>query len=82
MRVTPRTVNCRSRLAADVLVVLDVELIVDLADDLLDHVLDGDQARDAAVFIDHDRHVIAVAAELLAAARSGAWTPARTPPGA
>ena len=45
MRVTPRTVNWRSRVAADVLVVLDVELVVDLADDLLDHVLDGAQAR-------------------------------------
>src|SRR5579862_1128023 len=32
------------RLAADVLVVLDVELIVDLAHDLLDDVLDGAQA--------------------------------------
>src|SRR4029077_16787439 len=35
--------------AADVLIVLDVELIVDVAHDLLDHVLDGAQARDAPV---------------------------------
>src|SRR4029077_535745 len=45
---------------ADVLIVLDVELIIDLADDLLDDILDGAQPRHAAVFIDHDRHVIAV----------------------
>src|SRR2546430_14736707 len=32
------------RVAADVLVVLDVELVVDLADDLLDDVLDGAQS--------------------------------------
>ena len=47
--------------AADVLIVLDVELVVDLADDLLDHVLDGAQAGDAAVLVDHDRHVVAAA---------------------
>src|SRR5579863_1689858 len=51
--------------ATDVLNVLDVELVVDLADDLFDDVLDGDQPGDAAVLIDDDRHVIAVAAELL-----------------
>ena len=54
----------RCRVAADVLVVLDIELVVDLADDLLDDVLDGAQSRHAAVLIDHDRHVVAVAAEL------------------
>src|ERR1700752_1766211 len=62
MRVTPRTVNCAS---ADVLIILDIELIVDLADDLLDDVLDCAQPGDAAVLIDHDRHVIAVAPEFL-----------------
>src|SRR2546430_13473466 len=51
--------------SADVLVVLDVELVVDLADDLLDDVLDGAQSGHAAVLVDHDRHVVAVAAELL-----------------
>ncbi len=47
-------------LAADVLVVLDVELVIDVADDLLDDVLDRDQSGDAAVLVDHDRHVVAV----------------------
>src|SRR5512139_66817 len=46
-------------LAADVLLVLDVVFVVDLADDLLDHVLDGDQAGNAAVFVHRDRHVVA-----------------------
>src|ERR1700730_7854823 len=53
------------RLLTDVVIVLDIELIVDLADNLLDHVLDGDQPGDAAVLIDDQRHVIAVAAEFL-----------------
>ena len=50
-------------LAPYVLIVLDVELIVDITDDLLDHVLDRDQARDPAVFVDHDRHVVAAVAK-------------------
>ena len=41
-----------------------VVLVVDLADDLFQHILDGDQTGDAAVFVDHDRHVIARLAEL------------------
>ena len=41
-----------------------VVLVVDLADDLLQHVLDGDQPGHAAVFVDHDRHVVARLAEL------------------
>jgi hypothetical protein len=49
----------------DVALVLgDVELVLDLADDLLEHVLDGDQPGDAAELVDHDRQVVAVAAEL------------------
>src|SRR6185437_3281038 len=51
-------------LLADVLVVLDVELVVDLADDLLEDVLDRHQAGNAAVLVDHDGHVVAAAAEL------------------
>src|SRR5690606_19311955 len=42
-----------------------VVLVVYLADDLLEHVLDGDQAGDAAVFIDDDGHVVARQPELL-----------------
>src|SRR5207253_7251141 len=51
--------------AADVLVVLDIELVVDLADDLLDDVLDGTEPDRKSVVVDHDRHVVAIAAELL-----------------
>ena len=51
-----------------VLVVVVVVLVVDVADDLLEHVLDGDEAGDAAVFVDDDRHVVAREAEFLAAA--------------
>ena len=46
------------------LVLVDVELVLDLAHDLLEHVLDGDQTRDPAELVDHDGQVIAVAAEL------------------
>src|SRR5579885_1428501 len=42
-----------------------VVLVVDLADDLLEHVLDGDEPGHAAVLVDHDRHVIARQAKLL-----------------
>ncbi len=42
-----------------------VVLVVDLADDLLQHVLDGDQPGDAAVLVHHDRHVVAREPELL-----------------
>ncbi len=34
-----------------------VVLVADVADDLLDEVLDGDHARGAAVFVDHQRHL-------------------------
>ncbi len=37
--------------------VLDVELVDDLAQQLLDDVLQGDEAGRAAVLVDHDRHV-------------------------
>ena len=36
-----------------------VVLVVDLADDLLEHVLEGDDARGPAVLVDHDREVAA-----------------------
>src|SRR3546814_18489919 len=41
-----------------------VVLVVDLADDLLQHVLDGEMAGDAAVLVDDDRPVVARLAEL------------------
>jgi hypothetical protein len=50
---------------ANGLIFLDVVFIVDLADDLLDDILDGDQPADAAVFIDDDGDVVMVAAKLL-----------------
>ena len=49
---------------ADVHVLVDVVLVVDVADDLLDHVFDGHEAGDAAVFVGDDGHVHARAAEL------------------
>ena len=52
-----------------VLGLVEVVLVLDVADDLLEHVLDRDQPGDAAVLVDHDRDVVAVLAELLAAAR-------------
>ena len=39
---------------------LAVVLVLDLADDLLQHVLDGHDARRAAVLVDDDGHVDAV----------------------
>ena len=52
-------------LLADGLIILDVMLIVDLADNLLDDVFDGHQAAHAAVFIDHHGDVIVAAAKFL-----------------
>jgi hypothetical protein len=48
-----------SGLDQGLLVVVVVVLVVDVADDLLEHVLDGDEAGDAAVLVDDDRHVAA-----------------------
>jgi hypothetical protein len=42
---------------------VEVVFVLDVANDLFQHVFDGDQAGDAAVFVDHDRHVIARDAE-------------------
>ena len=46
------------------LAVLLVELVLDLADDLLEHVLDGDQPGGVAELVDDDRDVVAVGAEV------------------
>ena len=40
-------------------------LVIDIADDLFDHVLDREQAGYAAVLVDDDGHVVAIGAELL-----------------
>src|SRR3984957_10150376 len=50
---------------ADVVIVLDVKLIIDLTDDLLNDIFDADEPTHAAVFVDYDRHVVAVAAKFL-----------------
>jgi hypothetical protein len=47
---------------------LGVVFVLDLADDLFDQVLDGHKPVDAAVFVDHQRHVRAVGLHLLSAA--------------
>ena len=44
--------------------VLGIEFVVDLADDLLEQVLQRDEARDRAVLVDDDRHVALQAADL------------------
>src|SRR6476620_12688081 len=41
-----------------------VVFVIDVSDDLLEHVLDRDQSGDATVLVDHDRHVVARLAEL------------------
>ena len=58
-----------------------VVLVCDLADDLLQHVLDGDQAGDCAVLVDEQRHVVAVALHLWSICPA-VWSRARTPAGA
>ena len=40
-------------------------LVLDITDDLFQHVLDGDQAGHATVFIHHDGHVITVGTKIL-----------------
>ena len=54
------------RLVVDPLdrLVREVELVLDLADDLLEQVLERDDPLEAAVLVDDDRHVLAGAAEL------------------
>src|SRR5690606_21309379 len=43
-----------------VALLVEVELVLDVADDLLEDVLDRHQARHAAVLVDHDREMVAV----------------------
>ena len=59
-----------------------VVLVANLADQLLDDVLDGDEARRAAVLVDDDRQLEAASAGTRAAGRPRAWSRARTPPAA
>ena len=49
----------------DEAVVVHVIFVFDLADDLLQHVLDGDDAGDMAVLVDHRGHVVPRLLELL-----------------
>ena len=39
-------------------VILFVELVLDVANDLFEHVFDGDESSDAAEFIHHQSHVV------------------------
>jgi hypothetical protein len=43
----------------------DVVFVGDIANEFLDEVLHSDNASGAAVFIDHDRHVVGAAAHLV-----------------
>ncbi len=53
-------------LADDVVLgLVEVVFVLDVADDLLEHVLDRHQPGDAAVFVDDDGDVVAVGAEFL-----------------
>ena len=45
-------------------IVVEIMLILDLANDLLQYILDGDQARNGAIFIHDDRHMVAAGAKL------------------
>ena len=60
----------------------EVVLVANLADELLDDVLDGDQAGGAAVLVDDDRELEAAAAGTRAGDPRRAWFRARTPPAA
>ena len=52
-----------ARLAHPDLVGLGVELVLDLADDLLEHVLQGDDPDRLVVLVDHQGQVLAVATQ-------------------
>ena len=65
-----------------VLALVEVVLVLDVADDLLEHVLDRHEARHAAVFVDDDRDVVAVGAELAQQHVEALRLRARTPRGA
>jgi len=50
---------------ADAFALVHVVLVADLTDDFLEHVLDREQPRDAAVLVHHEGHVVVADAELL-----------------
>src|SRR5690606_38302351 len=49
----------------DVVLVVDIVLVLDVADDLLQYILDGDQTRHAAIFVDDDGHMVMGRAKFL-----------------
>ena len=55
----------RGAVFADRALLLHVMLVLDIADDLLQHILDGDDTGDAAVLVNDDCHVNAVGTEVL-----------------
>ena len=61
---------------------LDVVLVADLADDLLEQILDRDQAGGAAVLVDDDRALHLLALELLQQLGHALGLRARPPPAA
>src|SRR5690625_642415 len=50
---------------------VDIVFILDIADDLSDQILDGDEAIDTAEFVDHQRHVDALSLHLLQKSGNG-----------
>ena len=63
-RVTAHTVGVICQTEDVALVFGNIEFVFDFADDLFQHVFDGDESGHAAEFVDGDRKVIAVAAKL------------------
>jgi hypothetical protein len=60
--VSPLTRKVRSARPIDIaLVFVDVKLVVNFADDLLEHIFNRDQAGGTAEFVNDDRQVVAVA---------------------
>ena len=51
-----------------------IVLVLDVADDLLDDVLEGDDAAQAAIFVDHDGEMLVAGTEGLELVRT-AWSP-------
>ena len=53
------------RLGNDVVLgLVEIVLVLDIADDLLQHILDGDQSGDSAIFVDDDGDMVAIGAEV------------------
>ena len=48
-----------------IFVIVGVVLVFDLAHDLLDQILDGDKPINPAIFVDHQRHMLALGLHLL-----------------